>query len=79
MKLRDTVDIMLADNYIDNFKAEYFQLENRLNSLCEMIEMIMTEGYSEFVPLTMLLDQKKIMQEYKQLLGSRAIIEGIEL
>lgn len=35
--LRETVDMMLSEDKIEQFKAEYYQLENRLIALNEKI------------------------------------------
>lgn len=37
-ELKDTVDLMLSDDYADRFKAEYYQLETRFIKLAAMVE-----------------------------------------
>ena len=36
-ELKDTVDLMLSDDYVDRFKAEYYQLETRFIKLASMV------------------------------------------
>lgn len=69
----------IQSSYIDEFREEYNQLNEKLKKLKDWIEDIMTEGCSEVVPLDILQDQKKAMCEYKHSLEIRAILEGIEL
>lgn len=38
MKLQDTVDLMLGTDFKDRFKAEYYQLDNRITGLQRMLE-----------------------------------------
>ena len=38
MKLQDTVDLMLGADFKDRFKAEYYQLDNRIVGLQRMLE-----------------------------------------
>ena len=38
MKLQDTVDLMLGTDFKDRFKAEYYQLDNRIAGLQRMLE-----------------------------------------
>lgn len=38
MKLIDTVEMMNSENYKERFRAEYFQLDIRINGLSNMLE-----------------------------------------
>ena len=37
MKLIDTVEMMNSENYKERFRAEYFQLDIRINGLSNML------------------------------------------
>ena len=37
-ELKETVDLMLSDDYVDRFKAEYYQLETRFIKLASMVK-----------------------------------------
>ena len=81
MELKDTVEMMLSDDYRERFKAEFHQANHRVNRL-----MIMLDKYDCGVlpfepscPIDLLRKQKKIMQEYVDLLSMRAECENIEL
>ena len=37
MQLKDTVELMLSDDYKDRFKAEYYQTKIRYDKLHKMI------------------------------------------
>ena len=38
MELKNTVDLMLSDDYKDRFKAEYYQLSIRFKKLKNMVD-----------------------------------------
>ena len=38
MKLSETKEMMVSEDYKERFKAEYYQLENRLNGLKSVVE-----------------------------------------
>ena len=81
MKLNETVEMMNSDDYRERFKAEYYQLEIRLNGLAKMLEAYQA-GTLNFTPkcsFELLLEQFGKMYEYKNVLRTRAMIEGIEL
>ena len=40
MELKDTVELMLSDNKIDNFNAEYYQISNRIEKLMDLSQQL---------------------------------------
>lgn len=81
MKLKDTVKLMKSDDFKDRFKAEYYQLKNRICGLDNMLNK-MENGELPFTPKCsygVLRTQLQIMWAYKAVLEERARIEGIEL
>lgn len=81
VELKDTVDLMVSDDYKKRFKAEYFQLEYRLNKLSDMIEKYKagTLGFEPTCPVEMLEKQLEHMQEYLNILEERSFEEEINL
>ena len=85
MDLKETVDLMLSDDYKDRFIAEYKQTKERyerLKHFCNRIEASMTGEVTEpehDCPYSLLREQQRIMGEYLHILEIRAIIEGIDL
>lgn len=79
--LKETVDYMLSDSYIDRFKAEYHQVKMRYQNLQKMI--IKYEANTlDFIPkcsIDILKDQKRYMGCYLYQLELRAEIENINL
>lgn len=49
MKLKDTVKLMESDDFKDRFKAEYYQLQNRICGLDNMLNK-MENGELPFTP-----------------------------
>lgn len=81
MKLDKTVDMMLSDDYVERFKAEYHQLTYRKNKLQKMLREH-AKNELNFVPkcsIDLLTWQLKTMQQYEYILKHRAEVEGIEL
>jgi hypothetical protein len=81
MKLNETVDLMLSEDYKDRFKGEYEQLTIRINGLKAMLTK--WENFElEFIstcPYELLESQLMAMKLYQKFLIDRAEIEGIEL
>lgn len=81
MELKNTIELMLSDNYRDRIKAEYWQTKIRyekIHRMCVQYEA----GTLEFDPvcsLDLLLRQKLYMGNYLHTLEVRAEIEGIDL
>lgn len=81
MKLQDTVDLMLGADFKDRFRAEYYQLENRIAGLERMLKGY-REGTLDFTPncsYDLLHTQLVYMKCYMNVLEERAKIENIEL
>ncbi len=84
---RDTVPLMLSDNYQDRFVAEYRQTKiryERLNKFCNRIEAAMTHPGKVDMPkhdcdLSLLREQLTWMGHYLHALEVRAAVEHIEL
>ena len=79
--LKDTIDLMLSDNYIDRFVAEYVQTKIRYESLHTMLNK-WDAGTLEFEPTcpkVKLLNQQSAMGNYLNQLEIRAEIEGVRL
>ena len=85
VELKETVDLMLSEDYKDRFKAEYYQLKNRYDKLHTMLskyEAGVPDLYLGFTPKTPLATLKKQvieMHDYLYSLEKRAAIEHIEL
>lgn len=80
MELKDTVEMMLSDDYKERFKAEYYQLKIRYDKLQKMVDedwyklkFTPTCSYSTYVC------QLLAMEDYMAILKSRAEQEGIKL
>lgn len=81
MELKNTVDLMLGTDFKDRFKAEYYQLDNRIAGLQRMLKGY-KEGTLEFTPncsYEILYAQLIYMKAYRNVLEERAKIENIEL
>ena len=81
MKLQDTIEMMTSDDFEERFKAEYYQLEIRLNSLAQML-LKYERNELDFKPrfsFDLLNGQLKAMRLYQSYLIERAEIENIEI
>lgn len=81
MELERLIELMKSEDYKDRFRAEYYQLEDRIDKLANMLE-IYKAGTLDFTPscsYELLNGQLKAMNEYLQYLTIRAEIEGIEV
>lgn len=81
MDLKDTVELMLSEDYKDRFKAEYYQTKTRYEKLHKMI-VKMEAGTLEFEPtcsIDLFKSQASYMGQYLYTLEVRAQIEGVEL
>ena len=81
MNLIDTIDMMDSEDYKERFRAEYFQLENRINGLSSMLDKY-RKGTLNFTPkcsIKLLDGQMRAMVSYKTHLVERSKIEGISL
>lgn len=79
--LKDTVNLMLSDDYKERFKAEYLQTKIRYDKLHRMVVKLEADTL-EFEPkcsIIILRDQAHLMGEYLHVLEIRAEIEGVDL
>lgn len=81
MEFKDTVDMMLSEDYKERFKAEYYQTKIRYDKLHSMLVKYDagTLGFELTCPVSTLRIQKSHMGNYLNSLEIRAEIEGIEL
>lgn len=80
-ELKDTVDLMLSEDYEDRFKAEFYQLKIRYEKLKVMIDK-WDNGEFDFIPTCprdIYNKQIVFMEYYLDILADRADIERIEL
>jgi hypothetical protein len=73
--------LMYSDNYVDRFKAEYWQTKMRYDKLHKMT-IRYEAGTLNFTPkcsLELLKEQKGYMGNYLRTLEVRAEVEGIDL
>ena len=81
MELERLIELMKSEDYKDRFRAEFYQLEDRIDKLSNMLE-IYKAGTLDFTPscsYELLNSQLKAMNEYLLYLTVRAEIEGIEI
>ena len=81
MELKDTIELMTSEDFKDRFKAEYYQLKNRMIRLKNMLEKY-KNGELNFTPkcrYDLLNGQFTAMDMYASFLEVRAFIEGIKL
>ena len=81
MKLQDTIEMMTSDGYNERFKAEFLQLQIRIDKLEKMLKGY-REGTLDFKPkcsYELLHKQLVFMRAYMEALDVRADIENIEL
>ena len=81
MELERLIELMKSEDYKDRFKAEYYQLEDRIIKLSNMLEKYKA-GTLNFTPscsYDLLNGQLKSMLLYLEFLVERADIEGIIL
>lgn len=87
MELKDTVQLMLSNDYKERFKAEYWQTKVRYERLKKNTTMLEANGIKymtpakalDGTPFQLLRDQQRMMGEYLHTLELRAVIERIEL
>lgn len=81
MELRDTISLMLSDDYKERFIAEYLQAKIRYDKLDKMTVKYEagTLDFTPNCPLEILKEQKKFLGNYIRILKIRAEIEKVEL
>ena len=81
MELKDTIEMMNSSQYVDRFKAEYYQLKIRRDKLKDMLVRYKNDELN-FTPkcsYDLLHFQLVCMNEYMNVLEERAKIENIIL
>ena len=81
MELKNTIELMLSNDFKERFKAEYHQLNNRIAGLQGML-IKYKQGTLDFVPncsYDLLQTQLVFMKAYRNILEERAKIENIDL
>lgn len=81
MELKDTVELMLSDDKVDNFNAEYYQISTRIEKLMDLLGKWDT-GQLEYTPASpriVLDEQLHFMMMYRAVLEERADREHIPL
>ena len=83
MELNETIEMMTSADYKERFKAEYYQLKIRLNSLAQMLLKYDELNFKPKCSFDLLNGQLKVMELYMEcyinVLEERAKIENIEL
>lgn len=79
--LKDTVDLMLSDDYKERFLAEYYQLEIRYTKLCEIFEKWKNDRLDFELKSYPYMLEKQIegMKMYLDVLKDRAGVENIDI
>lgn len=81
MELKDTVELMNSADFKERFKAEYYQLQTRIEGLRVMLNKY-KNGILNFTPNSpyeLLFTQLIYMELYLDKLEERAKIENIKL
>lgn len=76
MELKDTIPMMMSDDYRERLKAEYYQTKIRAGKLQSLIQHDMDLANS---PKIILERQLNAMLDYLSTLALRAEFEGINL
>lgn len=79
MELKDTVDLMLSDNYKERFQAEFHQLNIRIAELRKMLKGYRGGNFTPNCPFELLYKQLIFMLIYRDMLKERAEKENIDL
>lgn len=78
MELKDTINAMLSDDWKERFKAEYLQLDIRIQKLDFAIRKL-TKARSSPIDLLFFRRQIRHMKRYRQEMQHRAELHGIDL
>lgn len=78
-ELKDTVDLMLSDDYVDRFKAEYYQLETRFIKLASMVGNWDKLNFTPTMSKVFYIKQLHIMAMYLYYLIFRSGVEKINI
>lgn len=79
--LKDTVPMMISDDYKERFVAEYAQLKIRYKKLYAVLEKYAADklDFKPTCPIEILYEQLDHMEAYLNVLKTRAEYEDIEL
>ena len=79
MELKDTVEMMLSDDYKERFKAEYWQTKIRHDKLQKMVDNWDKLDFTPTCTYNTYVCQLLAMETYMTLLRNRAEQEDVEL
>ena len=79
MELKDTIELMLSDDFKERFKAEYYQLKIRRDKLQAMMETYHSLDFKPNTDFRTLWVQLTAMNSYLEQLLKRAELEEISL
>ncbi len=82
MELKDTINAMLSDDWKERFKAEYLQLDIRIQKLDFAIrKLTKARSSTGSSPIDLLFFRRQIrhMKRYRQEMQHRAELHGIDL
>lgn len=83
MKLEDTKDLMISEDYKERFIAEYVQTKIRLDRLHKILDAWYNNKlpgcFVPTCPMPLLESQYEAMKNYERVLRTRAELEDIEL
>lgn len=77
MELKDTIELMLSDDYKKRFKAEYQQLYIRHTKLKKMVDNWDSLNFRPSCPKSIYEMQLEAMKKYLNILEARSYIENI--
>ena len=79
MELKDTLQLMISDDYKDRFIAEYRQLVIRFEKLKKMVDNWDNLSFVPICPKSTYNMQLRAMSDYITVLEARAAIEQIAI
>ena len=81
MELKNTVDLMLSDDYKERFRAEFYQLRIRYEKLVAILDLYDNHelDFELTCPRELYAKQIEGMEMYMDTLYDRAAIEGVDL
>ena len=81
IELKDTVEMMISDDYKERFVAEYAQLKIRYKKLYAVLEKYAADklDFKPTCPIEILYEQLDHMEAYLSVLETRAKYENIQL
>ena len=81
IELKDTVPMMISDDYKERFVAEYVQLKIRYKKLYAVLEKYAADklDFKPTCPIEILYEQLDHMEAYLNILKIRADYEDVEL